>query len=193
MTDAVASADPSAPVDTCAGWTVLDLVSHVVAVHNWARAALDSTDPPAYDEQPITGDLAQAYSTAGRALLTRIDEVADDNPAWTLDRADRTAGFWVRRQLFELVIHRWDLAPAAVDETLAEDGIDEVVDVLLPRQVRLGRTALPAGGLHLASDRRTWTIGTPPRVTVTGSAGTLLLQLWGRGRALPPGWESLTP
>lgn len=69
-------------------------------------------------------------------------------PCWTLAGL-ATAAWWRRRQALETAVHRVDaervLGPASpVDPALTVDGVAEVVDVLHPRQLRLGRAAVPA-------------------------------------------------
>lgn len=203
MTAQVAAVDPAAPVPPCPGWTVRDLVSHVVAVHRWAVAALDSDGPPPYAPAEPGDDLAGWYAGAAAELVRALRDRPADAPAWTMDRADPTAGFWRRRQLHEVVVHRHDLAACAgegaaapgyaLDDELAVDGIAEVVDVLLPRQLRLGRTAPGDRGLRLRAAGRSWLLGDEPAEVVEAPAGDLLLRLWGRGEPLPAGWSALTP
>ncbi len=186
-------ADPSGVVVACPGWTVRDLVPHVIGVHDWARAALDRTTPPPYAEPMLADDLAAAYTTSGQSLLARLRELPLDHACWTFDQDNRTASFWVRRQLHEVAVHRFDVSGHEPVSEVATDGIDEVVDVLLPRQMSMGRVELPDGGLRLLSGDRSWTVGRPPYETVTGHAGELFLRLWGRGAPLPDGWHTLTP
>lgn len=192
MTDAVAAADPEAAVPACPGWTTRSLVSHLVGVHLWATAALSSDGPPPYAE-PALDDLSTGYAAAASALLTALRRVPPDAPVWTFARHDRTAGFWRRRQLHEVAVHRWDLAPYALDDEVAFDGVEEVLEVLAPRQIAMGRIPQPGGGLRLVAPVHTWQMGTEPFTVLEGSAGELLLRLWGRGKPMPEGWTGLTP
>jgi len=106
---------------------------------------------------------------------------------WTL-AGPATAAWWRRRQALETAIHRVDaeraLGPASpIDPALAADGVGEVVDVLHPRQVRLGRATEPAVALRLTTDdgSGTWLIAGPsPPTDISGPAERLLLLLWGR-------------
>lgn len=194
MTAAFAGADADAPVAACPGWTVRDVASHVTALHRWVTSAVDQTDMPAYDEQPISGDghaLAAAYGQAGEAMVTRMRALPGDQACWTFDKNNRTTSFWHRRQLHELSVHRWDIAPHIISEPVAADGIDEVLDFMLPRMLHNGRATLPEGSLELVSPVRTWTIGAgEPTAHAQGSAGDILLALWGRNTLLPPGWRN---
>ena len=90
--------------------------------------------------------------------------------------------------MLETAVHRVDaervLGPASpVDPALAADGVAEVVDVLHPRQLRLGRAAVPAAALRLTTDdgQGSWLVAGPSPVSeISGPAETLLLLVWGR-------------
>jgi uncharacterized protein (TIGR03083 family) len=195
MTAALRTTPQSRAVAACPGWTVRELTAHITGVHRWAEAALGTTTaPPPYDESvPDGSDLVDTYAEVARSMLAALGRFPADHPCWTINRHDQTAGFWQRRQLHELSIHRWDLTPHRVTDEVATDGIDEVVDFFLPRQVKTGRTSLPEQTLVLASPSRTWRIGKGPETVVEGSAGDLLLRLWGRNEPLPAPWTQLTP
>ena len=110
-----------------------------------------------------------------------------DAPAWTLDRTDRTAGFWRRRQVHETVVHTWDAQESLgdanpIDPALAWDGVLEVRDVLYPRQVHLGRVApLPSALTLVATDvDGEIVLGSGEPVVVRDRAEVLLRMLWHR-------------
>lgn len=193
MTAALAANDPEAAVTACPGWTVRSLAGHVTTLHRWVTESLDRTDMPPFDEQPATGaaaDLAAAYSDAGTAMVRRMRELPSDHPCWTFDRTNHTAGFWHRRQMHELAVHRWDLDGHHLAEPVAADGVDEALDFFVPRMLKAGRATLPDGTLELVSPVRTWTVGSgEPVAQVQGSAGDLLLAMWGRNNLLPPVWR----
>jgi uncharacterized protein (TIGR03083 family) len=181
MVGALRDADLAAPVTACPGWTVRELAAHVTGIHRWARQALDSVGPPPYEETPDETDPVGAYERAATDMLTRLQELPADAPAWTFDKFDHTAGFWRRRQLHEVAVHRWDVAPYRLATDLAEDGVDEVLDFFLPRQLALRRAELPAGTLRLISPERAWAFGDGrPVQTAQGTASDLLLGLWRR-------------
>src|SRR5207253_2074614 len=98
------------------------------------------------------------YAQASSALVERLAELPADAPCWTFNRNDATAGFWRRRQLQEVSIHRWDVDQHELDPVIAEDGIDEVVDFFLPRQLATGRTTLPEGSLMLVAPKTVWAL-----------------------------------
>lgn len=193
MSATIAAADPDAPVPACPGWTVRDLTAHVIAVHTWVTATLGNPAPGDYSELPQPGDaatLAANYGEAAKALVARMRELPADAPSWSFDDTDQTAGYWRRRQLHEISVHRWDVAPYAMDPVTAADGVDEVIDFFVPRQVARGRVSLPPGSLRLVSPERTWALGEgEPEAVLEASAPDLLLSLWGRGDGLPSPWR----
>lgn len=186
---AVATADLDAPVTHCPGWSVRDLVVHLGGVHQWAAHAVAAGAPdlepsPPAPEEP---DLAGWYAQQAGHLLDVLASTHPAAPAWTLDAADRTAGFWQRRQVHEVAMHTWDAEEAAgrptpYDPALAWDGVLEVVEVLYPRQVRLGRVdPLPAAVRLVATDvPGDVTVGAGRELEIHDRAEVLLRLLWHR-------------
>jgi uncharacterized protein (TIGR03083 family) len=178
MAAALRTADPARDVPSCPGWTVQALTDHITAVHRWVLGALRNEGAPPYDETPASPD---DYWQAASELVTRLRELPQDAPCWTFDRDDRTAAFWRRRQLQEVSVHRWDVDQHEIDETIAEAGVDEVVDFFLPRQLALGRTTVPDGGLALVAPGKEWALlPGEPAARVEGAPADLNLLLWGR-------------
>lgn len=177
---------PTAVVPGCPGWTALDVVTHLTGVHRWAaamsRTAPGAPVPPDDDPAPAL-DPASAYAAAASELLAALEE-DPARPCTTLAGAG-TAGDWYRRQAHETLVHTWDLADAAGAARTGSpvrvvDAVEEVLDTLLPRQVRLGRTAEPEVAVHLVGSRR-WVLGAGPVVAaVAGPDATLLRLLWRR-------------
>ena len=196
---ALAAADPSATVAACPGWTVTDLTEHLGTVHRWSRLAVatpSDAPAPSYDGSPEADGmtLREWYDAGAVALVQALTDAGPDDPCWTM--ADpRTARFWARRQAHELAVHRWDLEHAAgrpgpIDPDLAGDGVAEILDTMLPRQVRLGRIAATTDWLRLVVDGEELELATMPGDheagpvgTVQGSAEDVVLLLWGRLRA----------
>jgi uncharacterized protein (TIGR03083 family) len=140
-----------APVPTCPGWTVLDLVAHQGMVHRWAAALVRGERP--------TDDEVEGYAAQGR--------VAADPLAWLADGSDELSrtlatapedldtlvflrdapaarGFWARRQCHETTMHAVDALAASlgrpprpdevwIDPELAGDGIDELLGGFVTR------------------------------------------------------------
>jgi uncharacterized protein (TIGR03083 family) len=180
MAAALRAADPARAVECCPGWAVQDLTNHISAVHRWVLGALLNEGSPPYDESvPSTAD---DYAVAARAMVERLRELPSDAPCWTFNKDDQTAGFWRRRQLQEVSIHRWDVDQHGIAPVVAADGVSEVLDFFLPRMISRGKATLPAGTLTLDDGAQTWTLaaGDGPTARVSGTTEDLNLALWGR-------------
>lgn len=195
--------DDAAPVVHCPGWDVAELVRHLGRVHRWATGHVRGTSSVDERRPPPDGSTALRgwFAAGARDLLAALESTGPDQACPVLDGAPGSASFWSRRQALETAVHRWDAElahgrPGAIDPDLAADGVAEVADVLLPRQLRLGR--LPPGfapvllvpdghpidrGALLCSDPA----GTAPVAIVTGAADRLFLLLWHRVGPDDPG------
>ena len=187
----VPDADPRAPVPACGGWQVHDLVEHLASVHHWAAAQARRRRETPLGRGPF--DLAPFYAEHAAELRTTLAALDPDAPAWTLlapDDPASTVGFWHRRQTHETLVHLHDLRASGgstvddVDPAVWADTVDEVVTVMAPRQVRLGRAEPPARPVAFrASDAgRSWVLGGDgePAATASAPARELALVLWGR-------------
>jgi uncharacterized protein (TIGR03083 family) len=178
-------AEGSEPVAGCPGWSVRDLVEHLGGVHRWARDIVVTGRPG--PEPAAEGDLAAWFAEGAAAL---IETLAGADPAaatWSFT-TDRTVGFWRRRQALETVVHRWDAQsavgePEPIDAVLAADGIGEVAELMLPRQVAKERIPPLPGAVRIAASdlEASYVLGDgEPQATVTAAAEVLLLLLWHR-------------
>jgi uncharacterized protein (TIGR03083 family) len=203
--DLLRTVDLYAAVPDCERWDVVDLAGHLGGVHRWARDAVITGAP---GDEPVgprqRGELVPWFEEGAAQLLDTLRSTDPGAACWTFGPKPRTASFWVRRQAHETAMHLRDLRRALLidvplDPAFAADGVDEVVSVFFPRQVRLERTAPLAAGVRLvAADvpGASWVIagdGTDPdaayAATLTGSAEDLLLVLWGRGGGEMPSTE----
>jgi uncharacterized protein (TIGR03083 family) len=187
----LATAQGSEPVAACPGWTVRDLVGHLGGVHRWAREII-LTGKPGAEPRP-EGDLAAWFAEGADALIETLTTADPAASAWSFT-TDRTVGFWRRRQALETVVHRWD-AQSAVGEperiapALAAEGIWEVAELMLPRQVAKRRIPpLPGPIRVVATDvEATYVLGEgEPGATVRAPAEVLLLLLWQRADPADP-------
>ncbi|MFE2879559.1 maleylpyruvate isomerase family mycothiol-dependent enzyme [Streptomyces roseus] len=132
----VKAADLSAPVPTCPGWTLADLTRHVGSVHRWFTELLRQRiqQPPTSRDVdlrlPRERDELPDWLAASAAEAAEVFAATDpDAPMWAWG-VDQHARFWVRRMLFETLVHRADAELALgitphIDRPLAVDGIDE--------------------------------------------------------------------
>uniref|UniRef100_A0AAU2JWZ1 Maleylpyruvate isomerase family mycothiol-dependent enzyme n=1 Tax=Streptomyces sp. NBC_00049 TaxID=2903617 RepID=A0AAU2JWZ1_9ACTN len=207
----VTAADLSTPVPTCPGWTLGDLTQHVGSVHRWFTELLRRRiqQPPTSRvvdlRLPESPDAFPDWLAAGAAEAAEVFAATDlDAPMWAWG-VDQHARFWVRRMLFETLVHRVDAQLALgqsphVDHVPAVDGIDEFLTNLPcassfapltaqlrapDRTIRFSCTdgdgdwlvGLRPDGFALVAD------GAGPRAadaTVRGTAADLLLLLYGR-------------
>lgn len=187
--DVMGRGDLDAPIASCPGWSLRDLAVHLGGVHQWAAHAV-VTGEPVFEPEPSESGrsaLADWYRGHAAQLIDVLASRPADSPAWTLDEGDPTVGFWRRRQVHETVIHTWDAEtscgePHQIEPLLAWDGVDEVVHVLYPRQVRLRRVAPLAGAVRLVATDvpGALTIGSGDAVEVRHTAEVLLRLLWHR-------------
>lgn len=188
--------DLTISVEHCGDWTLYDLADHLGRGHLWTAAAVTERRKD-YDAPPAPRDpraLRTWFDQTCTVLLSVLD-TDPDTEAWTF-YPPHTVGFWQRRRCQEALVHRWDAEhavgrPTAVDPALAADGVDEVFDTMVPRQVKRGRSPEPSAALSfVATDTgQKWTYGPgSPVAEVTATAADLLLLLWHR---LAPGDEAL--
>lgn len=141
LTSHVRGADMTAPVLSCPGWNLGQLLRHVGGDHRWAEELVRtrSTHPLPDD---LVNDLS-AYThedatylipwlTEGAARLgATLRAAGPDALAWNpSEERPAPAAFWARRMTYETVVHRADAARAAgaafaLDHDLAVDAVEE--------------------------------------------------------------------
>lgn len=192
---------PDVAVPTCGDWVMSDLVAHVARVYRRAGTVVaDRATEPVPGTPPAEGiadpldDLADALDELVQALGG-----ADANtPVWNWSPEPDVAAFWARRMAHESAVHRFDAQRAhglaqPIDAELAQDGFDELIDVLVPRIVSRDGTQLPVGTFaFVATDEGSWHLRTDPHgierldvdkapdVTVRGTASAVLLAAYNR-------------
>jgi uncharacterized protein (TIGR03083 family) len=195
-----------APVPWVAEWTARDLIGHLGTVHRWATAILRAghaeSPPRGATEVPPADGLVDWYADGLTGLVRALREVPPTTPAWHMSpTAEKVAASWARRQAHEHVVHRMDLESAAgraispVEPSLAEDGVDELLTIVVPRWARTEPlTSAQATVVVTATDTgRTWAVRVDRgAVTVSpmasgsvdaslrATADQLLRRLWGR-------------
>lgn len=194
--DMIGQVDPATPVPWCGSWQVRDVVVHLAQMHHWAVAKARNTTET---DLVVPTDVEAFYRQCAQELQDTLAELPPDAVVPTLN-GEGPVVFWHRRQLHETLVHLWDVrkaggyGPPGVSPEVWADTVDEVVTVMQPRQVRLGRMSrLPAAIELVATDAgRSWRLDAdgagPPVVGVRGPACCLALLLWGR---LGPEHDSL--
>jgi uncharacterized protein (TIGR03083 family) len=130
-----AAGNLSAPVEHCPGWTVADLVRHVLEVHwFWAMIAeRRPSEPPADEErpEPPPDDQLLERFRAGALHLVEVLRHADPQAScWTWAPSQQNVGFVQRHQVQEAAVHRWDAEHAAgrsvtLDVPASVDSVEE--------------------------------------------------------------------
>ena len=225
-----AEADLATPVPSCPDWMIHDLVTHLGAANWWGGANVREANPDArargmravMESAPSAAEgvaaLAGWYADLAIEALEVYTDADPEDPAWTLAGPGH-AGYWMRRQLHETVIHRWDLEKALqgssgttpLSEDVAVDTVDEFCTVMRPLMALLGGElpttlrvrallqapeglasgAEPVGAVDPGSDLE-WIlpgVDCAAEAEITGPAETLALLLWGRVDADAPGLE----
>ena len=187
LASAADEAGLDAPIPTCPGWTMSDLVLHMGEVHRWATAAVGSKASKLGDiPGDFLGDLpepAAATDWLRRGAIALCETLVDgdgcfDYAAFLSDPASPRLLFWARRQAMETTVHRADAESALgrctpLGNDIALDGIDEFLTGFLPRS----RTPLRADKPHclqIAPDysEQRWTVAISDDMPVTERRAT---------------------
>lgn len=175
------------PVPACPGWALEDLFGHVGSIERWAAAVVLSGKPSEEPPPPSEG-AAQWFLDGTRDFLEVMASLDPAAPCWNFGPPPRTAGFWLRRQAHEHAIHLVDacqasgVAPPQLGDDFLLDGVDEVLAMFAPRQIRRERMPRPERAVAFRIEAgSSWTIGEgPPAASVTAPVREMYLGLWGR-------------
>ena len=194
-----ASLGVDADVPTCPDWAMDGLVTHVTRVYLNAANLVSSRATEQLDRPKVPdGDPLEVFSHALDDLVAALQDADTDTPVWNWSDQPPTAAFWARRMAHESSVHRYDAQAAhgvvqPIDAELAGDGINELIDVIVPVVYRRDSVNGPVGTIALnSSDDGGWCLDLQPQnvtrldvvsdpsVTVRGTTSTLLLALCGR-------------
>ncbi len=140
-----------APVPTCPGWALRQLIAHLGFVHRWAASYVAESREVMVEEPAEAGVLALAppddallgwFVDGHAALVSTLAGAAPDLRCWTFLPAPSPLAFWARRQAHETAVHRVDAelaagsTPSPIDPALAADGIEELLTGFLARKRR---------------------------------------------------------
>ncbi|AKN70079.1 hypothetical protein QR97_09755 [Streptomyces sp. PBH53] len=133
-------ADLSATVPTCPDWSLEDLVRHVGGALRWVDALVRARAQEDIPEEQVPlgggpeerGDAAALdkwLADGGELVVGALREAGPDAGVWAWAWA-QNAGFWARRVVCEITVHRADAALAAglpyeVAPDIAADALDE--------------------------------------------------------------------
>lgn len=199
---AAARGHMDAEVPSCPGWTVETLLNHLGRVHQWTRELVSAGGDAPTGFPPRPDAVTEEWFLDGvTQLCATLEEAGAEAPAWTF-LGPGAARFWFRRQAVETAVHRWDVElaagrpPAPIGTDLALVGVDEILDMHLPRRLASDDApSLPVASLHIhATDtpHGEWVVRSSDGELLVGhghergdaavraTAGDLLLWLWGR-------------
>ncbi|MFI6262674.1 maleylpyruvate isomerase family mycothiol-dependent enzyme [Micromonospora sp. NPDC051006] len=194
----LAGADLCAPVPSCPGWTLGQLVRHVGAGHRWAeetvrtRASAPLPDTALRDlsgqEDGDPAVLGPWLAEGGVRLADTLRAAGPQAQVWTPLPGRADAAFYARRFTHETLVHRADAAlasgvPFTAGETVAVDALDEWMELdSLPVMLDLKpeRRALfgPGRTVHLHATDVAPEVDAEWVVDLTGEVGT-----WRRAHA----------
>ena len=152
----VAATAPDAPLTTYPGHDVLDLVCHVLTIHEWVAQIVEQQlpeRPGSRTEYDRTFEgVRERYDATWRRLADLLEAADPDTPVWSFG-AERTVGFWQGRMAHETAIHRWDAEravsrPAPIPTEVAVAALDEGLRIHFERLLR--KTDLGGGGTTMA-------------------------------------------
>ena len=192
----------STPVASCEPWVGADLLWHMIEVHySWkfiVESHLMNPDDYVPRSKPADKDLLSEFNAGLDELIRVLSSTDSARSCWTWAGIQDVA--WVtRRMAHETAVHAWDARCAAgnateIDASLASDGIDEFVHVMVMSNLRAEEAPLSGSvHIHCTDVDGEWLIvpTTTTEVVVTrehskgdcairGSASSLLLGLWRR-------------
>jgi uncharacterized protein (TIGR03083 family) len=206
---AARSAGTHAPVPSCPGWEIRDLLAHIGFVHRWAARyvaeglteMVEEPDEAALLAAAPPDDEILSWVADGHAGLVEVLSSAPlDVRCWTFLPAPSPLAFWARRQAHETAVHRVDAEMAAgapqtrFDPAFAVDGTDEVLLGFFARPRRGGALDVSPGtiGLEATDAGSAWSVRISPDgietkrgvdesdLSVRGPASDLYLLLWNR-------------
>jgi len=174
-------------VPACGGWTLEQLFGHLGSIERWAAGVVRTGTFVQEPAPPAEG--AAAWFLAGTApFLETMTGLDPESECWNFGPPPRTARFWLRRQAHEHAIHLVDACqalgleiPVLADDFMI-DGVDEVLAMFAPRQLRLDRMPPPDKAVTFqVPGTASWTLGPGAAVaSISAPLPVMYLGLWGR-------------
>ncbi len=161
-----ADSSPDAPVPSCPGWSLRDLLVHTGTVHRHKAEVLRGgwrTESPPQPPGPGDQDLVEWFGIGVEDMIDVMGSVDLSEPTYTWCTHDHTGAWWVRRMAHETAIHAAD-ALLTVGETptlgpaLAIDGVDEILDEMMVGGPAWGTIEPLPGVVSLVAGEWTWTL-----------------------------------
>ncbi|WP_406152590.1 maleylpyruvate isomerase family mycothiol-dependent enzyme [Streptomyces sp. NBC_01023] len=141
----VQGSDLTAPVPSCPGWNLGQLLTHLGEAHRWAdeivrtKAVQPPSDRALRDLSPVSGAGPEGtgawLADGAERLAATLREAGPDAKLWSpVSGADGRTGFYARRMAHETLIHRADATLAVgteftAGEEVAVDAFDEWLEL----------------------------------------------------------------
>ena len=203
-----ALAGPVVPVPSCPEWDTNDLAVHMGMVYLHQAFVVENGERPHNEEHLASVDgidqPIELLAAGFEAIIAALDLAREERKTWSWHHSDFSVDFWFRRMAHETVIHRCDAQIARgltceIDESLALDGVDEVLDFLPLLGSWSGAPNVDFGIVSVAAQTSTgtkfWTltftselaavvqahdVDPQARLVISGDAVAMDLYLWGR-------------
>ncbi|WP_405663013.1 TIGR03086 family metal-binding protein [Streptomyces sp. RK9] len=132
----------------CEGWTVRDLVGHLVVEQLWVPplvrdgATIEAVGD-AFDGDVLGPDPVASWDTAADAARTAFGEPGALDRAVHLSYGATPATDYCAQMVTDLVVHTWDLSRAiGADERLPDDLVADAVSEVTPYAAELSKSGL---------------------------------------------------
>jgi uncharacterized protein (TIGR03083 family) len=138
--DALARLAPSVldvPVEHCPGWTVEDLIGHLIGVHwFWATVVEHRLSTRPEEGRPVDvprNVLVERFAEGADHLVNVLRSATQSDHVWTRSPVHQDVAFVTRHQVQEIAVHHWDAAhagdqPLAIASDVASDAIAEFLE-----------------------------------------------------------------
>jgi uncharacterized protein (TIGR03083 family) len=122
------------PIEHCPGWTVDDLMRHLIETHwFWATIVERRLGAPPDEGRPtdIPDDaVVQRFMDGATHLVDVLTRARQSDLVWTWAPLQKDVAFITRHQVQEVAVHHWDIAHAAgekigIEGEVANDAIEE--------------------------------------------------------------------
>jgi len=184
-------AHPDARVASCPDWTGRDLQIHVGRFARLVHQLIEARGAQPEQEPIPDAEVLADYDADLARLVATLHDTDPSAPAFTWSVTPKVAGFWSRRAVHELAVHRWDAEtithaePAPLPADVAVDGIDEFLTEFVATGLAAGMVPPRPATLVIeptdVDERFERDLGDPgPVTTIRGTASDLLLALWRR-------------
>ena len=202
---AAASENLAAQVPSCPGWDAHRLIGHLGRVYCSVREHVVRRASEVVPAEEIpnlpAGEAVLAWCEEALSnVASALEGIEADEAVWSwAGYPYQNGAFYHRRMAHETLIHRWDAEaavgePQPLDDDLAADNIDELLQVVLPFTISNWKRPIPEGTLHLhrIGGEGEWTaVPDGDRIAVSlehakgdaavrGSAADLALFIWER-------------